>query len=208
VTLVRQSDGVVIIEAPISSGYSAKVLAEVERRFPGVPVKAVVTTSDAWPHLGGVREYAARGIPVYALDVNRPILERLLAAPRRFHPDALERAPRKATFRIVSKKTLLGEGANRLELYPIRTETGERMMMVYFPEHRLLYGSDLVQKMRDGSFFMPQYLSELMSAVGRERLTVDKVFAMHMTPVAWTEVTAAVAKASAPASSAQASPQQ
>jgi hypothetical protein len=30
-------------------------------RYPGVKVKAVVTTSDAWPHLGGVREYVARG---------------------------------------------------------------------------------------------------------------------------------------------------
>lgn len=32
---------------------------------------------------------------------------------------------------------------------------GERMVMVYFPEHRLLYGSDLVQKMRDSNFYMP-----------------------------------------------------
>ena len=68
VTLVKQSDGVVIIEAPISSGYSAKVMEEAARRFPGAAIKAVITTSDAWPHLAGIREYVARGIPVYALD--------------------------------------------------------------------------------------------------------------------------------------------
>ncbi|HKD18792.1 MAG TPA: hypothetical protein VKG23_13150, partial [Thermoanaerobaculia bacterium] len=72
VTLVRQSDGVVVLEAPISGGYSARVLDEAKRRFPGLPVKAVVTTSDSWPHFGGIREYVARGIPVYLLDLNVP----------------------------------------------------------------------------------------------------------------------------------------
>ncbi|HEX8423987.1 MAG TPA: hypothetical protein VF634_11275, partial [Pyrinomonadaceae bacterium] len=197
VTLVRQPDGLVIIEAPISSSYSAKVLDEAAKRFPGVPVKAVISTSDAWPHFGGVREYVARGIPVYALDLNRPIIERLLAAPRTLNPDALARTPRKAKFHIVSAKTGIGAGANRLELYPLRTETGERMMMIYFPEHRLLYGSDLLQKMPNGSFFMPQYVSEVISAAGREKLSVDRVFAMHMDAMNWTDVGAAVSKATA-----------
>src|SRR5205085_7161650 len=52
VAFVRQADGVVIVEAPIGSRYSAAVLAEAEKRYPGVRVKAVITTSDAWPHLG------------------------------------------------------------------------------------------------------------------------------------------------------------
>ena len=194
VAVVRQDDGIVIIEAPISSGYSAKVLEEAKRRYPGLKVKAVITTSDAFPHLGGVREYAAQGIPVYALDLNRPILERLLAAPHAFQPDALENKPRKAIFKIVSGKTSLGAGANRLELYPLRTESGERMMMVYFPEHRLLYASDLVQKSLNGSFFMPQYLSEVMQAAGREKLMVGNVFAMHTDLTSWTELTGAVEK--------------
>jgi hypothetical protein len=37
---------------------------------PGKRVKAVITTSTAYPHFGGLREYVARGIPVYAADVN------------------------------------------------------------------------------------------------------------------------------------------
>lgn len=124
VALVRQPDGGVVVEAPISSGYSAKVLAEAERRFPGLPVKAVVSTSDAWPHIGDVRQYVARGVPVYALDLNRPILERLIASPHRTNPDALARSPRRPNWRLVSGKTILGGGANRMELYPIRSESG------------------------------------------------------------------------------------
>lgn len=128
VTLVRQSDGIVVIEAPISSGYSDKVLIEAKKRFPGLPIKAVISTSDAWPHIGGVREYVARDIPVYALDLNRSILERLMSSPRRSHPDALERRRKKPRFRIVSDKTIVGSGSNRLDIYPLRTESGERMI--------------------------------------------------------------------------------
>lgn len=195
VTLVRQSDGVVVIEAPISSGYSDKVITEAKKRFPGLPIKAVVSTSDAWPHIGGAREYVARDIPIYALDLNRPILERLVSSTRRFYPDALQHQRRKPKFRIVFNKTIIGSGANTLELYAMRTESGERMMMVFLPEHKFLYGSDLVQQRRDGSFFMPQYLSELIEAALREKLIIKSVFAMHLGVTPWSEIEAAVQKA-------------
>jgi hypothetical protein len=196
VTLVRQPDGVIIIEAPISSGYSDKVMAEAKKRFPDAPIKAVISTPDAWPHIGGVREYVARGVPVYALDLNKPILERLIAAPHHSNPDALERARgKRPRWEIVSSKTVLGSGPNRLELYPIRSETGERMIMVYFPEHKFLYGSDLVQPGQEaGSFFMPEYLLELMEAARREKLAVSGVFAMHMGVKPWGDIEAAVEK--------------
>jgi hypothetical protein len=194
VALVAQEDGVVILEAPIGSGYSAKVIAEAKRRFPNLPLKAVITTSDAFPHLGGVREYVAQNVPVYALDANRPLLDHIVAARHTFEPDALERTPRKAKFVVISKKTTIGTSPNRLEIYPIRSESGERMMMVYFPEHRLLYGSDLVQKMRDGNFFMPQYLAELIQAVTRENLTVENVISMHGDKLPWSVITTAVGK--------------
>jgi hypothetical protein len=194
-TFVRQPDGILIIEAPISSGYSAQALDEAARRFPGVPVKGVVTTSDAWPHLGGVREYVARGIPVYALDLNRPILERLLSASYGETPDLLARAPKAATFKWVAGRTVIGNGETRVELYPIRGENGERMMMAYFPGHRLLYASDEIMRVRSGAFFMPEYLLETRDAIQREKLAVDRVFGMHLPVIPWSEVEAGIAKA-------------
>ncbi len=195
VTLVRQEDGVVILEAPISSGYSARVIAEAHRRFPGEPIKAVVTTSDSWPHLAGIREYAAENIPIYALDLNRPILERFLAAPHTVKPDALQKSPRTPSFQLVSGKTLLGTGTNRLEVYPLRGETSERQMMIYFPEHRLLYGSDPFQRLPNAAWFYPQTVSELLDAVARERLVVDRFFMMHVGPTLWAELAPAVSAA-------------
>lgn len=191
VALVRQPDGVVILEAPISSGYSARAMEEAARRFPGVPVKAVVTTSDAWPHVGGIREYVARGVPVYALDRNAPLLGRVVASSRTSHPDALARSPRPLDLHPVERAEQLGTGPNRIVLAPVRGESGERMMLAYLPEHRLLYASDLVQRRRDGTFWQPAYLLEVVRAVRREGWSVDRVFAMHLSPIPWSEIEAA-----------------
>ena len=198
VTLIKQIDGIIIIEAPIASGYSAKVISEVEKRFPKTPIKAVISTSDAYPHLGGIREYAARNIPIYALDLNRPLLERMIAAPRINFPDALALKPQKPKFKVVSDKTIIGEGTNRIEIFPVRGESGERMLMVYFPEHKLLYGGDLIQSATaDGTFILPQYLSELADAVEREKLSIETVYAMHTDPFPWNRLTSFVEKTKA-----------
>ena len=110
VTLVRQGDGIVVVEAPISSGYSSQVLAEAEKRWPGVPIKAVISTSDSWPHIAGVREYVARGIPVYAPDLNVPILTRLVASPRTEFPDELAKHPKKPDFSSCVRQNIAGHG--------------------------------------------------------------------------------------------------
>ncbi len=192
VVIVRQDDGLVILEAPISSAYSALVMEEAERRFPGMPVKAVVTTSDAWPHLGGVREYVARGIPVFAHALNRPILERLIAADYRSGPDALQRRRIPASITWIDNQVTLGTGPNRMDIHPLRGEGSERMLMVHFPDHNLLYASDMLQRLRDGSWFMPQYLSEVVDAVRREGLSPERAFAMHLGATPWSDILEAV----------------
>jgi hypothetical protein len=195
VALVRQPDGVVVLEAPISNGYSARVIEEARRRFPDLPVKAVVTTSDSWPHFGGIREYVARGIPIYLLDLNVAQIRRALESYHHSHPDALAKSPRAPILRPVSEKTIVGEGPNRVELYPFRGETGERMMMAFLPGPAILYASDLYQIGQGGP---PEYAWEVADAVRREKLDVRTVFAMHSAPASWQsllDLVAAAAKA-------------
>lgn len=194
VTEIRQPDGIVILEAVISSGYSAKIIEDAQKRFPGLPIKAVITTSDSWPHLGGVREYAARGIPIYALDLNKPILTRMMNAPHTMHPDALAKNPRAPKFTWVSQRTKFGTGENRLEIIPFRTVTGERQMMVYFPEGKLVYTSDLFALSRDGSLYLPQMAQEAVDAITRENLNVDRVYGMHYNPIPFQQIRDALTK--------------
>ena len=195
VTWIEQPDGVVVLEATMTSGWTRAVLDRAAERFPGIPVKAVVSTSDAWPHVGGVREFVAEGIPVYALDLNVPLLDRLVAAPHLRGPDRLARAPRAPEFHPVADASTIGVGPNRIELHPVRGEGGERMMLAWLPERRILYASDLLQIMPDGTAFWPEYLIEVAAVVEREGLDPETVFAMHTQPMRWERVVEILAAA-------------
>ena len=184
---VREADGIVIIEGPLSNSYSARTIEDAEKRFAPLKVKAVITTSDSWPHIGGLREYMSRGIEIYALDLNRPILDRLASAPHDSEPDALARNRRTPRFHLVSARTVVGSGATQMEIIPLRTVSGERQMIVYFPQSHVLYTSDLFSKLPDGSFWLPQFLQELKSVVDREHLEVVTIFGMHYGPAPWTD---------------------
>ncbi|HET9369999.1 MAG TPA: hypothetical protein VFO19_07115 [Vicinamibacterales bacterium] len=195
VLVVRQPDGLVVIECPISSRYSTEVLDELKKRYPDVPVKAVVTTSDAWPHIAGAREYVARRVPIHALDLNVPILDRLVRAPRSTDRDLQASTPQSPAWRRIGDRATIGTGDTRLELLPIRGELGERMAAVWMPGRRLLYASDMLQRNRDGSFFMPSMLAEIEALVRREKLDPERAVAMHLAPTPWPEITAALEKA-------------
>lgn len=188
-TIIRQDDGLVILEAPLSPpeySSSTMVREEAQRRFPGVPLKAMITTAYAWNYIGGVRDYVAAGIPVYVLDLYQPLLQRLVAAPHRTPANSLTRQPQAPLLRAVSTKTLIGQGRNRIELYPTRSVT-ERLM-AYFPEQRLLYASDLTVRnitapLKRGA--VSQFLPDLINAVEREKLDVARAFSLHMPPFDW-----------------------
>ncbi len=203
-TIVKQEDGVLILEAPISEAYMQGVLDEAAKKYPDLPVRHVLSTSDSWPHTGGVRLARARKLGVFILDLNQPLLDAMMAAPHTIDPDMLERGQialqadrvNKATaWRTVSGKTVVGTGANRVELYPIRGASTERQYLVYFPQHHLLYASDTLALNDDGSLYDPELMHEVAAAVARENLEVTTVFAMHQGPIPWTQVTGLLAKA-------------
>jgi hypothetical protein len=203
-TLVKQPDGVVIFEAHVSAQYLHEVIDEAGRRWPGAPIKALVLTSDPWAHLGGLREAIALGIPIYAQANSVPFLTRVAASPHTLAPDALARSRRRPKFIPVAGRTVLGTGENRVELYPVRGAYAERMLMAYFPAHRLLYGADLVFRNRgpDGkpaAGFLETPAADLRAAVARERLDVDTLFCVQNNgPLAWRDFAAAAPVAARP----------
>jgi hypothetical protein len=191
-TVVRQSDGLVIIDAPISSGYSRQVMATAMQHFPGLPIKAVITSTSYWWHFAGIREYAARAIPIYVLDSNEGLIRSALAAPHTSHPDNLAKLNVKLKLIPVSHPTTIGAGANSLVLYPIRNATGQ-MMMTWFPTSHLLYTAEMAQPLGAGhTFLFPQSLWEVQQSVQGYRLPVTSIIGMHMSPTAWSSLVASV----------------
>ena len=188
VTLVKQADGIVVIDAPISNGYSVKVIEEAGRRFPGMKIKGVIASTNFWWHIAGLREYAARGIPVFVPDQNVALIRRLLTSPHALAPDSLEKSQKKPDIIGVGNSRSIGGGENRLILYPIRTATAQ-MMMTWFPEKKILHTAEMAQPLGPNeSFLFPESLLELKRAVDAKGLRVDAVIGMHMNLTSWSKV--------------------
>ncbi|MBN8734977.1 MAG: MBL fold metallo-hydrolase [Xanthomonadales bacterium] len=192
VTIIRQDGGVLILEAPIGPAFTQGALDKARALYPSLPIKGVLTTSDSWPHIAGVREAVAAKLPVYALDLNLPILQRMVAAPHTLHPDGLQEHPQSPIWNSVSEQRQVGVGENRVVLYPLRGESTGRQYMVYFPGRRLLYASDTLVLESGNKLYDPELMHEVVQAVQRNRLKVDTVYAMHQGPVPWNEVTSLV----------------
>src|SRR5262249_54111172 len=124
------------------------------------------------------------------------ILTRNARARFTFVPDTLAKTPREPLFRPISTRTVIGSGDTRVELIPVRGETGERMMLAWLPGAKVLYSSDLIQRTGPGpraGFFRPMMLAEVEAAVRRENLDgVDRGFGMPLTPTPWSSVVAAI----------------
>ncbi len=186
----EQSDGIVILEAPISSSYSKSVLEEVKKRYPDKPVKAVIVSSDAWPHLGGAREYMAAQVPIYSSYLNEGILTKLAKADFSPDPDKHHQTNKIPRFAWVQAPQAITDAERPLTIYPVNGEGGERMTVVYFPKQKLLYASDLIQygDPNHETFFFPEYLFEVQQVIKRYKLDVETVYAMHLEPTPWKKV--------------------
>lgn len=186
-TIVRQDDGLVILDAPIAPAYAARVLAEAARRFPGLPVKAVVASTAFYWHMAGLREYAARGIPIYTRDRNVAVVRAMLAAPHTLAPDDLVRAPRRADVRGVAGPTPIGTGRHAIVVMPV-TEGEQPMVMSWIADAHLLHTAEMVQPLGpDGALLYPESLLELKRSVHAAGIPTAglRMIGMHMSPTPW-----------------------
>lgn len=192
--MVHQRSGVVMIDSPYATTYSMRVLDEAARRYPDVPVRSLVVTDFMWAHFGGVREYVARGVPVYANARNESILRAVTSARHISHPDSLAKSGRRLEFHPVAAATSLGDGPNRVELYPVDVpgaDYGRRIVVAYLPERHILWVSDLYSPGGEANF-ASQGESELAALITEKGLTVDTIVGSHLPPTDWKKVSNAV----------------
>ncbi|MGE7138534.1 hypothetical protein ACQKIE_12990 [Luteibacter sp. NPDC031894] len=196
-TIVRQDDGLVIIDAPISDAYSRKVLDEASRRFPHVPVKALVTSTAFYWHVAGVREYVARGIPIYVRDRNEATIRKILSAPHTLVPDTLALHPKTPDIRPVSTATAIGRGHNAIVLYPI-SQGEQPMEMTWIADARLLHTGEMLMPLGpNGALVQPEALFEAERSIEATPIPTKglRMIGMHMRPTDWAVLVKAVSDA-------------
>lgn len=124
----------------------------------------MITTTDFWWHVAGLREYVARGNPIYVLDRNVRVVTGRAKAPHTFVPTVWPglRARPLSSLSIPVRQSITPSGTSST------------------PPRGQLCPSGL-------SF--PQTAIEVVGAVEREGLTPETFIGMHVAATPWTRLT-------------------
>lgn len=175
--LIEMRDYLIVVEAPLYEARSQAVMAEAKKRWPAKPIRYVVNTHFHNDHSGGLRTYAAAGATVVTGAVNKEYFEQVLRAPHTVHPDALQQHPRQAVIEAVSAKKVLSEGERSVEIYPVENSHATGMLVVYLPQEKVLFVSDLFTPgvQRPGGV----WAKELFAAITQYGLQVERIAGGH-----------------------------
>ncbi len=167
-TLVIETDnGLIIVDAPLYPSRSVAILEALDERWPNRPVHHVILTHHHYDHSGGATAYAAEGIPLIVHSTNAGFFASLLAN------QGLDAAP----ITGVGARLALSVDGVELELHDIPTSHVAGMLMVYLPEQRLVFNSDLYSPGRETQNQL--WASELQQAVRFLDLDIDVHVGAH-----------------------------
>ena len=141
---IAMADHVIVVEAPLYEARSLRVIDSLERRFPGKPPRTVINTHFHDDYAGGLRTYVAAGISLVTSQANAAFFQQVLGAPHTVVPDRLQRYHRPAVIETVDRtKKVLTDGQRTVEIYPVKNSHAEGMLMVFLPQEKLLFVTDL-----------------------------------------------------------------
>ena len=141
--VIEMKDHIVVVEGPLNDERATAVIAEARRLAPGKPIRFVINSHHHFDHAGGLRAFAAEGIPVITHDSNRAFFESALMAPATMTPDKQQGARRKVAVEGVRDKRVLTDGTRTVEIHHMAGSThADGMLIVYLPKERLLIQAD------------------------------------------------------------------
>ncbi len=175
---IEMADYLIVVEAPLYEERSQAVLAALEKKFPGKPVRFLVSTHFHNDHTGGVRAYIAAGAAIVAGKVNEEFFQRVASAPHTRAPDKLQKNPQPLVLETVdTEKKVLTDGARVIEIYPVENSHAEGMLVVYAPKEKLLFVTDLFSPGAPRQ--MGAWCKELLSAIEHYGLSVERIVGGH-----------------------------
>ncbi|MGE0442263.1 MAG: hypothetical protein AB7S39_17405 [Gemmatimonadales bacterium] len=183
-----QRDTVFLLDATTAEWRSRADSALIAALFPKARATVLVVTDLAWPHIGGVRFWAARGATIVTHDLSRPFLSQLLDRRWTLKPDLLEtmrRAGRRPPpIRAVGAGLALAGGAVRV--LPIDGVASEGALMVAVGG-AFLWAGDYIQQVSAPS----QYAAEVIDATRRFGIEPERTAAQHLPLTPWQTVRSA-----------------
>ena len=181
--LVEFKDYVVIVEGPGNDAYTMATLTQVKTMEPNKPIRYVVNTHHHADHAGGLRAYAAEGIPIITQESHKKYYEeQIFKNPHTLNPDRLAREPRAPMLETMKDKRVLTDGNMTIELYLMPNHLhAVGLVMAYLPAQKLLIQADSYIP-RPGAPPLPTpspYTINLVDDVTRLKLDVARVVHIH-----------------------------
>ena len=186
--VTRVGDTVYLFDATTAEWRSRADSAWIAKLFPDHRAVALVVTDLAWPHISGVRYWAARGATIVTHRLSQPMLRQVLERRWTLAPDLLERTRARIgrpRWVLVDSAQSLAGGA--IQLRAIDGVASEGALAAMLPGAGFLWAGDYIQTADAPSL----YAREVMAAVARAGFTPARVAAQHLPLTTWTQVTSA-----------------
>jgi len=174
-------DRIVVFEAPLNSRYTAKCLELIHETRPDLPVTTVVSTHFHYDHIGGVRTYIARGIPIITTIDAKLVIERVARSVRTLRPDELSRAPVAPNVETIGEKRVLDDDVALYDVGP--TDHVAHILVAYFPRDKVLYEADLFDPVSTQLVITGIDGSILQKKIIELGLDVERIIPVHGIPV-------------------------
>ena len=143
---IKLGTGIVVVEPPLNEARSKAVLNKLDELWPGVAISHLILTHHHFDHMGGIRTYAAVGATIITSELNSSYVENALGSSHTLVPDELAQVEN-PEWRVeavpIDGEFSLGDGGQSLKTRHIPTVHSEDMLVIYVPEARLLFVSDI-----------------------------------------------------------------
>jgi glyoxylase-like metal-dependent hydrolase (beta-lactamase superfamily II) len=180
---IEMADHTLVYEGPQHDERSSAVIAAVRDAVPNKPIRAVIASHHHFDHSGGLRGFAAEGIPIVMTEGAKPFFEQAYAAPRTIVPDRLARSGRTAAFQTFRGKHVFADGTRTFELHELAGNPhAEGLTIGYLPREKILIVADAFSP-RQPITQIPAQISpataNLWENLKRLNLEVDTVLPIH-----------------------------
>jgi len=176
--VVEMKDHLVVVDAPLYEERSLAVIAALESRFPGKPVRTVVSTHFHNDHSGGLRAYAAVGATIVAGKASEQFVQKILQAPHTYVLDSLQKEQKPGVVEAIEQeKKIITDGERTVEVYPVTNAHAEGMLVAYVSHAKLLFVADLFSP---GAPRQPPGLPrELLESLTAANMQVERIAGGH-----------------------------
>lgn len=143
---VEFSDHILLFEpGPQNEARAQAIIAEAKRLIPGKPIKYGVISHHHVDHTSGLPAVVAEGITIVTHEINKPLLQKALSAPRTLAPDSMTKSGKKPVIEgITSDKRVFSDATRTVEVHLVKgLPHADGLLIAYLPKEKILAYADM-----------------------------------------------------------------